>query len=187
MPVYFIGDLRRANIEARFAIKPAPSSHDIGEYQGVAPQNLNYDSVDCCYRPSEAFKPLFSFQSERVLAWLLQGFGDGLDIRQKQVIPCVGPSNLIKLDLGMLGTLTRSMCAKRALRINYLLLSSGAKKREIVPVALANTACVGMRSRLTTSAGNLAASSLPALPMLRGSTVRLPRASCFLRMSSGRG
>jgi predicted DNA-binding transcriptional regulator YafY len=38
----------------------------------------------------------------------------------------------------ILGTVTRSMCAKRALRINYLSLSSGPKKREIVPVALAD-------------------------------------------------
>ena len=32
----------------------------------------------------------------------------------------------------------RTMCAKKALRVNYLSLSSGAKKREIVPVALAD-------------------------------------------------
>lgn len=138
MRAYFTGELRRADIEARFGIKPAASSRDIGTYREIAPENLDYDSVARCYRPSEAFKPLFEFQSERVLAWLLQGFGDGLDIRQRQVAPCEGPGNLIKPDLGVLGTITRSMCAKRALRINYLSLSSGAKRREIVPVALAD-------------------------------------------------
>ena len=138
MRAYFTGELRRADIEARFGIKPAASSRDIGAYREIAPENLDYDSVARCYRPAEAFKPLFAFQSERVLAWLSQGFGDGLDIRQKQVTPCEGPGNLFKPDLGVLGTLTRSMCAKRALRINYLSLSSGSKKREIVPVALAD-------------------------------------------------
>ena len=138
MRVYFTGELRRADIETRFGIKPAASSRDIGAYREIAPENLDYDSVARCYRPSEAFKPLFAFQSERVLAWLVQGFGDGLDIRQRQIVPCEGPGNLIKPDLGVLGTLTRSMCAKRALRINYLSLSSGAKMCEIVPVALVN-------------------------------------------------
>ena len=138
MRAYFTGELRRADIEARFGIKPAASSRDIGAYREIAPENLDYDSVTRCYRPSEAFKPLFAFQSERVLAWLLQGFGDGLDIRQRQVAPCEGAGNLIKPDLVVLGTLTRSMCAKRALRINYLSLSTETKKREIVPVALAD-------------------------------------------------
>lgn len=138
MRAYFTGELRRADIEARFGIKPAASSRDIGVYREIAPENLDYDSAGRCYRPSEVFRPLFEFQSERVLAWLLQGFGDGLDIRQKQVAPCEGPGNLIKPDLEVLGTLTRAMCAKKALRVNYLSLSSGAKKREIVPVALAD-------------------------------------------------
>lgn len=138
MRAYFTGELRRADIEARFGIKPAASSRDIGVYREIAPENLDYDSAGRCYRPSEGFRPLFEFQSERVLAWLLQGFGDGLDIRQKQVAPCEGPGNLIKPDMEVLGTLTRAMCAKKALRVNYLSLSSGAKKREIVPVALAD-------------------------------------------------
>jgi hypothetical protein len=138
MRAYFTGELRRADIEARFGIKPAASSRDIGVYREIAPENLDYDSAGRCYRPSERFRPLFEFQSERVLAWLLQGFGDGLDIRQRQVAPCEGPGNLIKPDMEVLGTLTRAMCAKKALRVNYLSLSSGAKKREIVPVALAD-------------------------------------------------
>lgn len=138
MRAYFTGELRRADIEARFGIKPAASSRDIGVYREIAPENLDYDSAGRCYRPSEGFRPLFEFQSERVLAWLLQGFGDGLDIRQRQVAPCEGPGNLIKPDMEVLGTLTRAMCAKKALRVNYLSLSSGAKKREIVPVALAD-------------------------------------------------
>lgn len=138
MRAFFTGELRRADIESRFGIKPAASSRDIGAYREIAPENLDYDSVARCYRPSEAFKPLFEFQTDRVLAWLLQGFGDGLDTRQRQVAPCEGPGNLVKPDLNVLGTLTRAMCAKRALRINYLSLSSGSKKREIVPVALAD-------------------------------------------------
>lgn len=138
MRAYFTGELRRADIEARFGIKPAASSRDIGVYREIAPKNLDYDKVGRCYRPSAVFRPLFEFQSERVLAWLLQGFGDGLDLGLKQATPCEGPGQLVKPDIEVLGVITRAMCAKKAIRVNYLSLSSGAKRREIVPVALAD-------------------------------------------------
>lgn len=138
MRAYFTGELRRADIEARFGIKPAASSRDIGAYREIAPDNLDYDSVARCYRPTDGFKAVFGFQPERVLSWLLEGFGDGLDLGLKQAAPCEGPGHLFKLDLDVLGTVTRSLCAKKALRITYLSLSSGSKRREIVPVALAD-------------------------------------------------
>lgn len=138
MRAYFTGELRRADIEARFGIKPAASSRDIGVYREIAPENLDYDKVGRCYRPSAVFRPLFEFQSERVLAWLLHGFGDGLDLGLKQTTPCEGPGQLVKPDTEVLGVITRAMCAKKAIRVNYLSLSSDAKRREIVPVALAD-------------------------------------------------
>ena len=135
---FFTGELRRGDIEARFGIKPAAASRDLSLYREIAPSNLEYDQASRCYRPSAAFTPVHEFQSERVLAWLLQGYGDGLDLGLKQAAPCEGPGQLVKADMAVLGAITRSMCAKRALRVNYLSLSSGAKKREIVPVALAD-------------------------------------------------
>lgn len=135
---FFTGELRRGDIEARFGIKPAAASRDLSLYREIAPANLDYDQTSRCYRPSVDFKPVHEFHSERVLAWLLQGFGDGLDLGLKQATPCEGPGQLVKPDMAVLGAITRSMCAKKALRINYLSLSSGAKKREIVPVALAD-------------------------------------------------
>ncbi len=135
---FFTGELRRGDIEARFGIKPAAASRDLSLYREVAPGNLDYDQASRCYRPSAEFKPVHEFHSERVLAWLLQGFGDGLDLGLKQATPCEGPGQLVKPDMGVLGAITRSMCAKKALRVSYLSLSSGAKKREIVPVALAD-------------------------------------------------
>lgn len=136
--VFFTGELRRGDIEARFGIKPAAASRDLTAYREVAPSNLDYDSASRCYRPSSAFKPLFEFQSDRVLAWLLQGFGDGLDLKLKQAAPCEGPGNLVRPDLPVLAALTRAMCAKRAVRIHYLSMSSGPKRRDIVPLALAD-------------------------------------------------
>lgn len=135
---FFTGELRRSDIESRFGIKPAASSRDLALYREIAPDNLEYDSASRCYRPSASFHPVFEFNPDRVLAWLLQGFGDGLDLGHKQPAPCEGPGQLTRPDLSVLGAVTRSMCAKRAVRINYLSISSGSKRREIVPVALAD-------------------------------------------------
>lgn len=73
-----------------------------------------------------------------MLAWLLQGFGDGLDLGLKQAAPCEGSGQLVRPDMGVLGAITRAICAKKAVRVNYLSLSSGSRKREIVPLALAD-------------------------------------------------
>jgi hypothetical protein len=135
---FFSGELRRGDIEARFGVKPAAASRDLSSYRDIAPDNLDYDAPARCYRPSATFKPVFEFSTERVLAWLLQGFGDGLDLKLRQVAPCEGPGQLVKPDLEVLATITRALVAKKAVRVNYLSLSSGSKRRELVPVALAD-------------------------------------------------
>lgn len=135
---FFTGECRRADIESRFGIKPAAATRDLGAYRDLAPHNLEYDSVSRCYRPTPNFKPVFEFSSDRVLSWLLQGFGDGLDLRLKKAAPCEGPGNLVRPNLEILAAVTRALCAKRPLKITYLSLSSGASTRVIVPVALAD-------------------------------------------------
>ncbi|KVH40799.1 WYL domain-containing protein [Burkholderia cepacia] len=135
---FFIGELRRGDIEIRFGIKPAAASRDLSVYREVAADNLTYDAVARCYRPTNRFKPVYEFRTERVLAWLLNGFGDGLELGLRQATPCEGPGQLIRLDMGVLATITRALCAKRPIRIDYLSLSSGEKRRDIVPVALAD-------------------------------------------------
>lgn len=135
---YFTGELRRGDIEARFGVKPAAASRDLSAYRECAGPNLEYDKAERCYRPTPGFKPVFEFHAERVLAWLLQGFGDGLDLKLRQAAPCEGPGNLVRPDLDVLATLTRAMCGKKAVRVSYLSLSSGQKRRDIVPVALAD-------------------------------------------------
>lgn len=135
---YFTGELQRGDIESRFGIKPAAASRDLSIYREIAPSNLDYDQTGRRYRPALHFKPVFEFHSERVLAWLLQGFGDGLELGLKQAAPCEGPGQLVRPDMEVLAAITRALCAKRPIRISYLSLSSGPKRREIVPVALAD-------------------------------------------------
>jgi len=136
--LFFFGELQRADLEARFGIAPAAATRDLNAYRALAPTNLSYDSSQKAYTPSPQFKPLFQFSSERVLAWLLQGFGDGLDLKLRKAIPCEGPSQLIAPDFQVLAILTRAILSKRPVQVTYLSLSSGPSKRVIVPVALAD-------------------------------------------------
>lgn len=138
LKAYFAGELRRADIEERFGVKPAAATRDLTAYRQLAPANLSYDVLARCYRPAKTFKSVFEFSPDRVLAWLLHGFGDGLDLKLRKAAPCEGPGNLVRPDLGILATVTRAMCAKSALKVTYLSLSSGAASRELVPVALAD-------------------------------------------------
>lgn len=135
---FFIGELSRGDIETRFGIKPAAASRDLSIYREIAPGNLDYDAAGRRYRPTPSFSPIFEFHSERVLAWLLQGFGDGLELGLRPAAPCEGPGQLVRPSMAILGAVTRAMCGKRPIRISYLSMSSGQKRREIVPVALAD-------------------------------------------------
>lgn len=135
---FFTGELKRGDIESRFGIKPAAASRDLSIYREIAPSNLHYDQTSRRYRPAIDFKPVFEFHSERVLAWLLQGFGDGLELGLKQAAPCEGPGHLVRPNMEVLAAIMRALCAKRPILITYLSLSSGPKRREIVPVALAD-------------------------------------------------
>lgn len=135
---YFAGELRRGDIEARFGVRPAAASRDLSAYRDLAPGNLDYDAVGRCYRPTDSFKEVFEFQTDRVLAWLLQGYGDGLDLDLARPAPCDGPGSLTRPSLSVLATVTRAMRARRALDVSYLSLASGACSRQIVPVALAD-------------------------------------------------
>lgn len=139
MHLWFSGAIGRRDLETRFGIKPAAASRDLAAYRDLAPKNLEYDMSDRCYRVAKAFQPVFEYATDRVLAWLTQGFGDGLDLKIKPVIPSERPVSKFKPDLMILATVARAIACKRPLRIRYLSVSSGTKTRDIVPVALADS------------------------------------------------
>ena len=138
LKAFFIGELRRGDLEARFSIKPAAATRDLNAYRDRAPDNLAYDRYVKAYVPTSHFCPVFPFSAERVLSWLLHGYGDGQGPTVVRTIPCEGAGELVQPDFSLLGGITRAIHTGRALRIDYLSLSSGAAKRVIVPVALAD-------------------------------------------------
>ncbi|MCK0506225.1 WYL domain-containing protein [Aromatoleum anaerobium] len=135
---YFVGELRRGDLEARFSIKPAAATRDLNAYREQAPDNLIYDRYVKAYVPTARFRPVFGFSADRVLSWLLNGFGDGQALKISRTIPCEGAGNLVQPDFAVLAELTRAIHAGQAMKIEYLSLSSGVAKRVIVPVALAD-------------------------------------------------
>lgn len=142
MHLWFSGEVRRPDIENRFGVKPAAASRDLAAYRELAPGNLEYDNTTRCYRVTNDFKPVFQHSTDRVLIWLSQGFGDGLELKLKRVVPSEGPCPAIKPDIGILASVAQAIAGKKVLRITYLSVSSGRAVREIIPVALADS---GMR------------------------------------------
>ena len=138
LQAFFTGELQRGDIESRFGIKPAAASRDLSIYREIAPGNLDCDQVSRRYRPADGFTSIFEFHSERVLSWLMLGFGDGLELGLKQSALCEEPGQLTHPDMDILAAITRALFARRPIRINDLSLSAGPKRRDIVPAALAD-------------------------------------------------
>lgn len=136
--VFFTGELRRADIENRFGVKPAAASRDISVYRELAPQNLGYDLSLRCYVTAPDFVPVFDMHPGRVLTWLAQGFGDGLNLGMPTQTPFEGPQKFFAPNLQTLAALTRAICSQKAVAFDYQSVSTGAKRREVVPVALAD-------------------------------------------------
>lgn len=137
--LYFLGELRRADVMTRFGTGPAGATRDIGTYREIAPQNLDFDSTAKAYRPSRAFKPIFEHPAQRVLTSLSQGFGQGLADNATPLVPSEVPTALSQPQLRVLAPVTRAIHRGKALQLVYHSLSSGRTERELVPLGLVDT------------------------------------------------
>lgn len=136
---YFCGSVTRAQIEARFGVKPAASARDLIAYRQLAPGNLRYNAARRCYQPTSSFIPVFSHSCPHVLGWLRTGSGDGLEVAAAQTIACESVQYLEQPNLETLATITRAIAAGVVLEVNYLSLSSGAAVKCLAPLALVDT------------------------------------------------
>ena len=135
----FMGGIRRNDLISRFGLQEAAATRDIGLYKALAADNIQYDAKAKTYLIGNNFQPLFSYEPERVLAWLTQGIGDNAEPQPKTWIISDGPALLAKPDLNTLSAVTRAMYLGCPLSIQYHSLSSGLTQREIVPFALVDT------------------------------------------------
>lgn len=135
---YFLGEVRRTDLIARFGIQTAAATRDIALYKEIAKGNLVQDQKSKTYLPGEVFVPLFEHPVERVLTALTMGFGEGLGGATKALIPSEVPRLLNLPAIHLVAPITRAIYRKKAVKVVYSSFSSGENVREIVPFALAN-------------------------------------------------
>lgn len=133
--VYFMGELGRNHLTARFGMGPAGATRDIALYRQIAPLNLDFDTATKTYRPSSEFAPLFIHQPSSALA-LLAG---GEVTSNPPLIRCESPAPLDVIRTTVLAAITRAINLGQAIQIEYCSVSSGFGNREIVPFALVDT------------------------------------------------
>lgn len=135
--LYFVGDVSRAHIIARFGVSPPVATRDLALYRALAPENIVFDGSAKLYRIGPGFAPLFEHNLERVLTMLAKGFGDGLG-GTRPVVPCEFAGTLNRPEPDVVAAVTRAIAVRAALSIRYFSVASGATTREIVPHALAD-------------------------------------------------
>lgn len=140
--LYFLGELRRADVVDRFGTGPAAATRDIALYREIAPENLVLDNTDKVYRPTPSFEPLFEHAPQRVLTALSQGFGEGVGDELQPMVRCEIPTPLSLPKMSVLAPITRAIHRKRAVRLGYTSVESGHTERELVPLALVD---IGIR------------------------------------------
>ena len=132
--LFFLGELRRADVAKRFSGASIQASRDLALYKELAPENLVYDFQAKTYLPGEKFRLIFSRTPERVMYWLKSGLGDGLP--HPQGLPTAEVESLGLPKLGELAVVTRAIYRKQVLEVTYVSLGSGRTDRQIVPHAL---------------------------------------------------
>jgi hypothetical protein len=137
--LFFLGELRRADISSRFGTGPAGATRDIALYKELVPTNLDFDGVSKLYRPSASFTPLFEHSPQRVLTALSQGYGEGVEDDLRSLVRCEFPTALSQPRIDVLAPLTRAIHRGKAVRLKYVSNTSGWTEREVVPLALVDS------------------------------------------------
>ena len=133
---YFLGEIGRSDLVARFGIGEAAATRDITLYRELVPANLDYDTKLKSYVKSESFTPLFEYSPPQILAALSQGFGEDFIGSHKPMMRCETPAELNRPLLPVLAVLTRAIYHKKVVKIQYRSIQSGLSEREIAPFVL---------------------------------------------------
>jgi hypothetical protein len=136
--LFFLGELRRADLMERFSTGAAGATRDIALYREIAPTNCDLDNADKVYRPSASFAPVFEHPVVRALTALSQGFGEIAADRTEPLVRCDFPTPLSLPNVGVLAAITRAIHRGVAIRVVYSSNTSGGSERELVPFALVN-------------------------------------------------
>lgn len=135
----FAGEVRRIDLVNRFVLQSAAATRDFALYKQIAPDNVIFNNSGKYYERGETFKPLFSFNIDRLLTWISLGLGDGAPLQLSSVVPFEALCISKFLDAEILSVISRSIFLRKIVSIEYLTLEEGLTNREFVPFALADT------------------------------------------------
>jgi len=134
----YFGQVARADLIQRFKTGLAACTRDLTAYRELAPQNLKLFHHTKNYHRTDTFQPVFDHNPEAILTGLCRGFGDGLSNGVQPSEHCIDATRLVHPKSEVIATLMRAINSQQAISCDYVSLSSGKTKREIVPHALVN-------------------------------------------------
>lgn len=137
--LYFLGEVRRADMMARFDVAPAVVTRDIALYKQLAAANLELDQSSKAYRITPAFTPLFDHRLEQVMAALMQGDAYAIETLGQPLLPGEYPAQFNRPRLAILAAVSRTIRQQGLLRVRYHSASSGEQERIIAPHALVDS------------------------------------------------
>jgi hypothetical protein len=137
--LYFLGEVRRADVMQKFNIGPAGATRDFKLYRQLGPTNILLETRSKSYVLGSNFSPLFPHQPERVLTMLSRNFGIGVDTTSDPLLPCAIPSSLSRPAIETLATITRAIHRRKPVLIRYCSIESGFSERVLVPLALVDS------------------------------------------------
>lgn len=136
---WFLGTLGRNDLIERFGIQKAAATRDVSLYKQIAPQNIEYDSVDRIYKTTPSFVPVFEHDARQVLNGLGNGFVGNHVRVSNGFVPCDSPVYLNQPDLNTVAIVSRAIALQRTVKIDYCSLTSGKTTRIIAPLAFVDT------------------------------------------------
>ena len=139
--LFFTGRISRADLIQRFGISEAAATRDLAIYREEAAQNLEFDTTTKTYRIAESFSLRFlkDIDSKQLLRALVHGIGNDFGTEPESLVACELPSRLQAPAAEVIAAVSRAICQKAVLRIEYLSDSGNHGAREIVPFSFVGT------------------------------------------------
>lgn len=139
--IYFTGQISRSDLIQRFGISEAAATRDLTIFREKASGNIEFDNTAKVYRITDGFRSVFlkDIEPKQLLRALVHGIGDDFGNTADVMVPCEQPSRLQAPPAHILAAVSRAICQKLVLQVEYLSDSGNHGTREIVPLSLFGT------------------------------------------------
>lgn len=132
----YFGIVTRTDLIDKFQMGLAAATRDFSAYKEYAPVNMELVHQTKSYHRKSSFQPLFHHDANVILSNLSKGFGDGISQPSQRSSICHDAITLVKPSSDVTSVITRAISLAKAIDCQYVSLSSGNKRRVIVPHSL---------------------------------------------------